>query len=111
MAVHRVFVIWTHPLFHESMRLLLKHPDIEWVGATSDHAAARDQIVSLGPDTILIEVEEGRHTPAETLEILAASSSDMRVIQLGLVNNQLIVYHREHRTVGQAEDLLRLILT
>lgn len=106
-----MFVIWTHPLFHESVRLLLKHPEVEWVGATSDHAAVRGQIASLHPDTILVEVEEDQHASAETLEILEASSSEIRVIQLGLVDNQLTVYHREHRTVEQPSDLLRLILT
>ncbi len=109
MATRRVFVIWSNPLFHESLRLLLNHPEVEWVGATSDHAAAHDQIVSLCPDTILIEEEEGGNAPAETLEILEASSADMRVIRLSLVDNELKVYHREQRTVGRAEDLLRLI--
>ena len=111
MALHRVFVIWSHPLFHESVRLLLRHPDIEWVGATSDHAAAHDQIVRYNADTIVIETEESTDAPAETLDILEASSADMRVIRLGLIDNQLTMYHRERRTVGQAEDLLKLILT
>jgi len=111
MATRRVFVIWTHPLFYESVRLLLQHPDVEWTGATSDRVAAQAQIVSLRPDTILIEEEEGSNAPAETLEILEASSADMRVIRLSLADNELRVYHREQRTVGQTEDLLHLILT
>ena len=109
MATHRVFVIWTHPLFHEAVRRLLSHPDIDWVGATSDHVAARDQIVNLCPDTILIEEGEGGGVPAEALEILEDSTSDVRVIRLSLADNELRVYHRAQRTVKHAEDLLHLI--
>ena len=108
MTARRVFVIWTHPLFHESISLLLKHPDVEWVGATSDHAAALEQITSLQPDTILIEEEHG-DVAAEALKILEASAAAVRIIRLSLADNELSVYHREQRTVGQAEDLLRLI--
>ena len=109
MARHRVFVVWTHPLFQEAVHRLLSHPDIDWVGTTSDHAAARDQIVDLCPDTILIEEEEGGSVPAEILEILEGGSSDVRVIRLSLADNELRVYHRTQRTVKQAEDLLHLI--
>lgn|SRR5574337_242601 len=108
MTSRRVFVIWTHPLFHESVRLLLHHPDVEWVGATSDHAAAREQIVTLRPDTILVEEGEGG-APPEALEVLEACSWKVRVVGLGLDDNQMIVYRREQRTVAQAEDLLHLI--
>jgi len=109
MATRRVFVIWTHPLFHESVRLLLQHPDVEWAGATSDRVVAQAQIMSLRPDTILIEEEEGSDASAEALEILAASSADMRVVRLSLADNELKIYHREQRTVGRAEDLLHLV--
>ena len=36
MSTQRVFIIWSYPLFHESVRLFLEHPDIKLVGATSD---------------------------------------------------------------------------
>ena len=62
-TTRRVFVIWMNPLFHESVRLLLSHPDVEWVGATSDHAAAHEQIMKLRADTILIEEGEGGGVP------------------------------------------------
>jgi len=32
MAVKQVYVIWTNPLFRETVHLLLDHPDIELVG-------------------------------------------------------------------------------
>ena len=109
MARHRVFVVWTHPLFQDAVHRLLSHPDIDWVGATSDHATAHDQIVGLCPDTVLIEEGEGGGVPAEALEILEDSTSDVRVIRLSLADNELRVYHRTQRTVTQAEDLLHLI--
>jgi DNA-binding NarL/FixJ family response regulator len=110
MATRRVFVIWSNPLFHESVRLLLNHPDVEWLGSTADHVAARGQITSLQPDIIIMEEREVGGVLAEVLEILEASSSDIRVFRLSLAGNELSVYHREHQTMGQAEDLLTLIL-
>lgn len=109
MDVRRVFVIWTHPLFIESLRLLLNHPGIEWTGATSDLAAAPEQIALLHPDSILIEENPDGTLPAEALEILKTDSSDLRLIQLNLNDNQLTVYLREQRTIGHIEELLALI--
>jgi DNA-binding NarL/FixJ family response regulator len=109
MTIRRVFVIWTHPLFHESVRLLLERPQIEWVGATSDHEAAHHHIASLQPDTILIEELEGGQAGEEALKLLEGISSDIRIIRFSLENNELTIYHREQRTVGQAGDLLKLI--
>lgn len=62
MATHQVYVIWTHPLFHDSLRQLLDHTDIKWVGAASDFTIAVEEISRLHPDTILIEELEGETT-------------------------------------------------
>ena len=109
MAARRVFLIWTHPIFHDSVRLLLRHPDVEWVGATSDYAAAKDEILSLRPDTVLIEEVKGR-VLVEVMEILRACTWNVRVASLSLADNKSTVYHREQRVVGKVDDLLRLIL-
>jgi len=108
MAIRRVFAIWAHPIFHESVRLLLNRPDIEWTGATSDYAAAKDAIWGLRPDTILVE-EVGGQVPDEVKEILEAIPWAVRIISLNLADNKSIVYQRERRTIEQPEDLLRLI--
>ncbi len=108
MATHRVFVIWIHPLFRESVHLLLNHPDVEWVGATSDYAATKDAILSLQPDTVLIEAGGG-HAQAEVEKVLKTTSWAVRIISLNLDNNKSIVYQRERRTIEQPEDLLHLI--
>lgn len=110
MQTQRVFVIWTHPLFHASVALLLEDPNIELVGATSDYSKALDEISKHKPDTILIE-KTGMKVPAEVLEILERSSWKMRVFDLSLNDNELSIYHREQKTVGQVDDLLSLILS
>jgi UDP-N-acetylmuramoylalanine-D-glutamate ligase len=90
------------------VRLLLNRPHIEWVGATSDYVAAKDAILSLRPDTVLIEAAGGR-APAEVEEVLKTTSWAVRIISLNLDNNNSIVYQRERRTIEQPEDLLHLI--
>jgi len=108
MAIRRVFAIWAHPIFHESVRRLLDRPGIEWTGATSDYAAAKDAILSLRPDTVLVE-EVGGQVPAEVKEVLETISWPVRIISLNLADNKSIVYRQERRTIEQPEDLLRLI--
>jgi hypothetical protein len=110
VSARRVFVIWTYPIFHESVRLLLDHPDIEWVGATSDYATAKDEIFGLRPDTILIE-EATSNVKAEIMRILESSPWSVRVIGLSLADNRLSIYHRQDWTVAHTDDLLHLILS
>ncbi len=107
MATRRVFVIWTYPLFLEAVRRLLAGHDIEWVGDSSDHAAAREQLARLGPDTVL--VEEGKDVLTEIVQILEADTKAIKVIRLSLATNALSVYHREERTIAQADDLFHLV--
>ena len=109
MAVQRVFVIWTNPLFHESVRLLLKHPDIIWVGTASDFAAAHEEILRLRPDTVLFE-KTSASIPLDVMEILEVNTWSLRIIGLSLYDNEISFYHRQHQTVGQAGDLLHFIL-
>ncbi|MGE5123821.1 MAG: hypothetical protein ACM3H7_04835 [Acidobacteriaceae bacterium] len=109
MAVRRVYVIWTNPLFHESARLLLKHPNIIIVGAAGDFTTAHEDIMRLQPDTILFEKTRG-DVPIDVMEILEAETWDMRIIGTSLDNNEMSLYHREHQMVGDAGDLLQFIL-
>lgn len=110
MQTHRVFVIWTNPLFQASVVLLLDNPRIRLVGTTSDYAEALDEISKHAPDTILIE-KTGARVPSEILEILENCSQKVRVFGLSLEDNELSIYHREQQTVGQFGDLLRFILS
>ena len=110
MATQRVYVIWAHPLFHDTLHELLNHTDIDWVGAASDFAIAVEEILTLNPDTILVEEREGETIRSTFMKILEKIDWDLRVVGVSLNDNQLSVYQREHQTVGQPEDLIRLIL-
>ena len=109
MAIRRVFVIWTNPLFHESAHLLLKHPDITILGATADFTTAHEDITRLQPDTILFE-KTSPGVPLNIMEILEMMTWDLRIIGLSLDNNELTLYHREHQMVIEAGDLLQFVL-
>ena len=109
MATQRLYVIWTHPLFLDSVRLLLNHPDIELVGTSSNYEDVQSELFSLQPDFIIVE-EVKSNLPAIEMDILKASSWVVRLIGLNLDDNRLNVYHREQRSVVEAGDLLHLIL-
>ena len=107
MAGQRVFVIWTNPLFYESVRLLLSQSKLELAGASSDHAAAKLQIGELQPDVVIIEENNGdAHASEETVAILRASP---KVIRLSLADNELSIYQRESHTIEKVDDLMNLI--
>ncbi len=110
MATHQVYVIWAHPLFPDSLRQLLDHTDIKWVGAASDFTNAVEDISRLHPDTILIEELEGETTASTFLKIVEKFQWDLRVVGVSLKDNQLSIYQHAQQTVGQPEDLIRLIL-
>ncbi|HUV29052.1 MAG TPA: hypothetical protein VMW34_16950 [Anaerolineales bacterium] len=110
MATQRVYVIWTHPLFHDSLRQLLDHTEINWLGAASDFTIAVEEISRLHPDTILIEELEGETTTSAFMEIVEKFQWNLRVVGISLNDNQLSVYQHAQQTVGQPEDLIRLIL-
>lgn len=109
MAVRRVFVIWTNPLFHESVVLLLKHPDIIIVGAAADFTTAHEDIMRLQPDTILFERTRAG-IPVDVMGILEVETWDMRIFELSLDTNEMSLYHRQHQTVIEAGDLLQFVL-
>ena len=110
MASHQVYVIWTNPLFHDSLRQLLDHTDILWVGASSDFLEAVEEISRLQPDTILIEEVEGKTTMNAFMKIVEKFDWNLRVVGVSLKDNQLSIYQHAQETVGQPEDLIRLII-
>jgi AmiR/NasT family two-component response regulator len=107
MTKKRVFVIWTHPLFYESIRLLLDK-EVEIVGSTSDHAEGNREIAELKPDIVIIEALEGlKDLESETIAILQKGP---KVIHLSLEDNELNVYLRQHKTMDEPTDLMQMIL-
>jgi hypothetical protein len=106
----QVFILWLNPLFHETVRLLLDFPEINIIGDSSDYNAARETLGRLQPDTVIFEEDEDNAgICAEIFQILEASTWNLRVIRLSLLDNELKVYHREQSTVSTSEDLRRLV--
>ncbi len=108
MAVKQVYVIWTNPLFRETVHLLLDHPDIELVGMHSDYTAALENILVIKPDTIVVEEVEGV-LPQEIRNFLESYSWDAHIVGFNLYDNTLSIYHHEQRVVSQSDELLHLI--
>lgn len=110
MPIHQVYVIWTNPLFHDSLRQVLKHKDINWVGASSDFKTAIREIANFHPDTILIEEVEGKTSTSSIMNIVDQYEWDLRVIGVSLDDNQLSIFHHAQKTVGKPEDLIELLI-
>ncbi len=106
---HRIFVIWNHPLFFEFIRLLLEKANVRWIGSSHGSERMVPEIHQLKPDTILVEEEEDGHIPTTLLDLMETSAANIRIFRLSMADNDLKVYHREKKTVLQAEDLLNLI--
>lgn len=107
MAKHTVFIIWSNPLFHETIRLLLRHPDIKITGATTDHDEAQTQIANLHPDIVILETSSGGEgLNSETFSILRTGP---KVVCLGLADNALILYQRSEKIIDHPDELLNFI--
>lgn len=108
MQKHRVFIIWSNPLFYEAIRLLLDHPDITIVGDSASIDDANKEITELHPDLVIIESSgEGEGPNDETLFILRAGP---KVIRLSLADNELKLYQRQEKTINRPDELLNIIL-
>jgi len=110
MSSKSVFVIWTHPLFLTSIRMLLKHPEIDWLGSTSDYTNALDMISNLKPEIIIIEEEQEGKTSIRLMKNMESHHLDFFIIGLNLNDNKLNVYHHQKQKVLKADDLIHLIL-
>lgn len=105
----RLFMIWTSPIFRDSIQLLLDHPELEWLGMASDYGAVQEEINTLHPDTIVVEEVAGG-LPAQMIELLEGDNSVLQLICVSLEDNRLRIFTRENRAVAEASDLLQLIL-
>ena len=105
----RLLTIWTNPLFRESMRLILDHPDVEWVGSSADYGAARELARELQPDIIVVEEIDGS-MPACVLEVLEEQELQVRLVGVNLVDNRTHIYRCEELLVATTDELVRLVL-
>lgn len=109
MANHHVYVIWSNPLFHDSLHQLLDHKNIKWVGSASDIPTAEEEIHKLHPDTILIEDVEEKSNTTIFMNIVDQFGWDFQVIGVSLNDNELNIFQHAKKMVGKPEDLIRLI--
>ena len=109
----RVYIVWRYPLFHETVSLLLEHPEIAIVGSESDRKEAQREITELMPDIIILEEDEetdGGSIDAEILQFME-TEWEPRIARLSLQDNVLRLYQREQRTISNREDLLSILQT
>jgi len=106
-----VFVVWSNPLFRDTVKALLAHPEVRLVGHSRSCTPSLAEIEHLRPGTIIIEeTQENPAVGADVLRILETSSWKLQVIRLSLQDNELWLYQREQQLLEQGEDLLHLIL-
>lgn len=108
MAKHRVYLLWTHPLFSETVGRLLRGAEIEIIGASHDPSAGLEEIRRMKPDVVIAE-EGPSGSPSEAVEVLRAGPDEMLILGLNLSDNGLQVYRREQRTLADPEDLLEIL--
>lgn len=109
MTGRRIYVISSHPLLLKSLRVLLNHPEIEWVGLATDFVDLTAQISALQPDVILLEGEEIENAK-RALQILATNHRNLRIIGLNMLDNEMSVFEAGQGVINKTDDLLRLIL-
>lgn len=108
MVSRKVLVLWTNPLFHETIRVLLQQADVEVVGALRRLSHWQEQVQAHHPDTVIIETgEDESASNGETLSILRSGPA---VIRLSLSDNELSLYKRQHRSISSTDELIELIL-
>jgi DNA-binding NarL/FixJ family response regulator len=108
--IRRIYIVWVHPLFCDTVRLLLTHPSIEIVGLSNDYDTATEEVAKHKPDTIIIEdFEESAVTQIKTSEIMNLFPEAERIIRLSLKDNELWIYRHKHQSINNIEDFLSII--
>jgi hypothetical protein len=108
MAVRRVFLAWTNPLFHDAVRLLLQHPEVELVGEELEMEGWIAELRKSQPDVVVMEHSPDADPRME--EALLSLPPGAKLIRFGLEDSRMQIYHRQERTVAEAEELLQLVL-
>ena len=110
MVIRRIYIVWVHPLFCDTVRLLLTHPLIEIVGLSNDYETAEKEVSEHKPDTVIIEdTEESAVTRIKSSEIMDLFPAAERIIRLSLKDNELWVYRHERQSITNIDEFLRII--
>jgi DNA-binding NarL/FixJ family response regulator len=107
--VRRVFIAWSHALFHHSVSLLLNNPHVQIVGASQDTKNVQTELEALHPDTIIVELSE-EQSISSVWRWIETSQWNPHIVCVSLHDNSVSIYHREQHVLEEAGDLLHLIL-
>lgn len=110
MARQKIYTIWSNPIFRDSLRILLAHPEILWLGDQTDINRAVEDILQQKPDTVLVESGENAN-PAMLIHKLEKKDFQLQIIGLNIDTNEVILFHRDYRSVFHERDLLHFVLS
>jgi DNA-binding NarL/FixJ family response regulator len=108
MAARKVFIIWKHPLFHETVRALLNHPELVCIGSSSEFSA--DQLLSDTPPDIIVIEEENHGQTVRIINLLLNHYAKIRLLALNLLDNEMSVFDYSFETVYKVNDFLSWVL-
>jgi hypothetical protein len=108
MAACRVFIVWKHLLFHETVRALLNQPEVDWIGSSPEFKP--EELLSDNPPDIIVIEEEGHNQTVEIMNLLMNHHAKIRLLGLNLLDNEMIVFDYSTRTVCKANDFLNWVL-
>ena len=132
----RVFLICVNRLVCEAVHALLRREGIVLLGMETDPKVGLDRVRTLDPDVVLVEgfsphpetlgqvgsaaprkasgKGNGKTSPAGSrlmaaLARLAYEKENLRIIRLSLPDEDLLIYHQEHRRFMNTRDLVAAI--
>jgi DNA-binding NarL/FixJ family response regulator len=77
----RILLVDDHPVVRQGLRTLLEgRPDWEVVGEASDGVEAVDQVSSLHPDVVVLDVTMPRMNGLEACRIIRQKTSEVQVL-------------------------------
>ncbi len=105
----RVFLLLRNSLFGNGVAELVRYSsEIEIVGQATDLETAKESILALQPDAVIVDEALCHDLLAAYLDILKTEVS-LRIVGLNLNNNTVHVYQKEQWQVHKVEDLTAVI--
>ncbi len=109
MATRHIFILWSNPLFQDSVSRLLDHPDIVCMGSAEISTASLPELQQQHLDAIIYEKKDS-NTTGEIINLLEPGAGPLHLIGFNLEDNELWSYHCEHKVIARAEDLEEMVL-
>ncbi len=108
--VKRVFVVWKHSLFRQSVCRLLVGPSLEVVGDAPNDGGADAAISALQPDIVLVETTGDPDGCFDALGRSQRQGWKQRIICLSLDDNVILMLRPEEHLLTDAQELLQFVL-